>query len=202
MPLPRLFEQTIFEPLTLKWPHMVLPSRFIKPIHPKTMIAPEETTIRKVVAAGWWGQPKIHGHRAQIHIPSDKNPCLVYNRHGRLHREVLSEPMEAELRRVFSPKEDWNILDAEWLKPNSMIYIFDFLKCDGKILDELSFAERYELLPKLYLSPYLSTLPVFKTTERCMNYLSSSLPSYVEGLVFRSAFSRGFADSSIVRCRL
>lgn len=202
LPLPSIFEPTIFEPKYAKCFHMTLPSRFIKPIHPKTMIAPTKDSISKVIASGWWGQPKVHGHRAQIHIPSGNSPCLIYNRKGQLHKEVLPEAIADELKRIFRPAKDWNVIDAEWLKPKQTIFVFDFLKQDGKILDNLSFAERYELLPKLYLSPYISTLPVFKTVERCMSYLSSDLPPFIEGLVFRSAFTRGFADSSIVRCRL
>ena len=107
---------------------MVLPSRFIKPIHPKTQIAPEAAAIRKVITAGWWGQPKVHGHRAQIHVPADDQPCLVYNRQGQLHREVLSASLEAELKRVLRPSQDWNTIDAEWLKPKNKIFVFDFLK--------------------------------------------------------------------------
>lgn len=202
MPLPLAFERTIFEPSKTKRSAMVLPSRFIRPIHPKTQIAPEEAAIKRVIEAGWWAQPKIHGHRAQIHIPADGGPCLVYNRQGQLHKEVLTPALEAELRRVFLPTSDWNTIDAEWMKPEQKIYVFDFLKRDGKILDGLTFAERYELLPKLYLSPHLSTVPVFKTTEKCMVFLTGTLPPFMEGLVFRAAFSRGFSDSTIVRCRL
>lgn len=203
MPLPRVFEPTIFEPSsTLKWPRMVLPSRFIKPIHPKTMIAPEETAIKKVMAAGWWGQPKIHGHRAQIHIPSDGSPCLVYNRHGKLHREKLTPAMDSELHRIFGPSKDWNVIDAEWMKPEEKVFVFDFLKHEGTVLDDLSFSERYDLIPKLYVSPFVSTVPVFKTLDRCLSYLSSDLPAFIEGLVFRASLSRGFSDSTIVRCRL
>lgn len=201
--LPGVFDSTLFEPSSIvKWPRMVLPSRFIRPIHPKTAIAPEETAIKKVIASGWWGQPKIHGHRAQIHIPADTSPCLAYNRQGQLHKEQLSPVMQAELKRIFAPAKDWNVIDAEWMKPEGKIYVFDFLKHEGQILEDLTFADRYELIPKLYVSPHISTVPVFKTTERCLAYLSSDLPSFIEGLVFRASLSRGFADSTIVRCRL
>ncbi len=199
MALPGIFEQTLFEP-----PKVALRpvSRFIKPIHPKTMIAPEEAAISKVIAAGWWGQPKVHGHRAQIHIPAGQGRILVYNRQGQIHKEILSVELEQELRRLFTPEKDWTVIDAEWMKPEKKIYVFDFLKQDGRLLEDLSFAERYELLPRDYISPHISTLPVFKTVERCLAYLSSSLPTFIEGLVFRSAGSRGFSDSTIVRCRL
>lgn len=201
--LPGIFEPTLFEPKSIvKWPRMVLPSRFIRPIHPKTQIAPEEPAIRKVMALGWWGQPKIHGHRAQIHIPSDHSPCIVYNRQGNIHKERLTAAMESELKRIFAPKSDWNVIDAEWMKPEEKIYVFDFLKHEGTILDDLTFAERYELIPKLYVSPHISTVPVFKTPEKCVEYLSSALPAFIEGLVFRASLSRGFSDNTIVRCRL
>ena len=203
MPVPGIFEETPFDPRGAWWLRPMNPSPFIKPMHPKTMIAPERNAIQKVIAAGWWGQPKVHGHRAQIHIPADKSlECKVYNRQGRLHKERLSSGLESELRRIFTPKKDWNCIDAEWLKPQEKIFVFDFLKYEGALLDESSFAERYELIPKLYLSPHLSTLPVFKTTDACMNYLSSPLPDYIEGLVFRAANTKGFSDSAIVRCRV
>ena len=66
---------------------------------------------------------------------------------------------------------------------------------------DVQLKRRYDLIPKLYISPYISTLPVFKTLGRCMEYLASDLPAFSEGLVFRAAASRGFADHTIVRCR-
>ncbi len=197
--LPGVYEPTIFDPPRET---ITMASRFIKPIHPKTMIAPEEGMIRKVMASGWWGQPKIHGHRAQIHIPSDDSPCLAFNRHGKFHKESLPAEIQDELRRVFRPSSDWNVIDAEWIKPQKMLYVFDFLKHEGKVLDDHSFSERYELIPKFFLSPHMTTLPVFKTPERCLSYLESDLSEIVEGLVFRAAFSRGFSDHTIVRCRI
>lgn len=173
--------------------------RFIKPMHPKSEVSPEEGAIKKVLRAGWWGQPKIHGHRAQIHLSRDS--CFVYTRKGHLHKETLTPKIESELHRLFAPKEDWNVIDAEWLKPEQKIYVFDFLKQNGKMLHDRTFAERYELLPKDYLSPHISTLPVFKTLERCLSYLANPQPKRVEGLVFRSAFTKGFSNDSIVRCR-
>jgi ATP-dependent DNA ligase len=166
------------------------------------MIAPEESAIRRVMSAGWWGQPKIHGHRAQIHIPADGSPCLAFNRQGRLHKEQLPASVEVELKRIFGPAHGWNTIDTEWIKSEQKIYVFDFLKREDEVLDGLSFAERYELLPRLYLSPHISTLPVFKTPERCLEFLSSSPPATTEGLVFRAASTLGFADSTIVRCLL
>jgi len=180
---------------------MVTSSRFIKPIHPKTNISPTAPMIRKVIASGWWAQPKVAGHRAQIHIPSDESSCLVYNRQGNLHKETLTPSMEAELKRIFKPEQGWNVIDAEWLKSEKSLFVFDFLKKDDQVLDHLSFAERYELLPKLFLSPHISTLPIFKTPEKCLEYLASDLSDTIEGLVFRSAFSTGFSDNTIVRCR-
>ncbi len=201
MSLSEVAKPSIFQPLLHRRLKMTLPSRFIRPVHPKTQIAPVESAIKKVIDAGWWGQPKINGHRAQIHIPADARPCLVYNRQGQLHKEQLTVGLEAELRRLFSPTKDWNTIDAEWMKSDQKIFVFDFLKKDGVLLDQMSFSERYDLIPKLYLSPGISTLPVLKTTEKCMQFLSTRCAEHLEGLVFRAAHSRGFSDGSIVRCR-
>jgi ATP-dependent DNA ligase len=176
------------------------PSLFIRPIHPKTEIRPTPEAIRKVLAAGWVGQLKIHGHRAQIHIPADpKEEILAYNRQGQLHKKEIPSSIQTELRRVFAPASAWNVIDSEWLKPEDKIYVFDFLKKEGESLHRLNFQDRWKLLPRAYLSPHLQTLPVLTTLAQCLEALGRPEET-IEGLVFKSP-SPGFEDSSIVRCR-
>lgn len=195
--LPGIFQET---PFTRVIP--LKPSPFIRPIHPKTEIRPTADAIQKVLAAGWVAQLKIHGHRAQIHIPSDpKKGILAYNRQGQLHKKKIPPSIVAELQRVFAPESDWNVIDAEWIKPEDRIYVFDFLKQEGESLHRLNFQERWKRLPRAYLSPHLQTLPVLTTLDQCLKGLRTAPedPS-IEGLVFKSS-SPGFEDSSIVRCR-
>src|SRR5438067_1667360 len=105
--LPGIFEQTIFSGHT----SLSGPSRFIQPMHPKTEIQPTRASMLRVLQAGWVGQLKVHGHRAQIHIPEDTNAKIfAYNRQGAQHKLAIPEAMGAEIRRLFAPKSGWNII--------------------------------------------------------------------------------------------
>jgi ATP-dependent DNA ligase len=157
--------------------------------------------VKGILEAGWVGQVKIHGHRAQIHIPHDPSQTIVvFNRQGHEHRKALPPVLVTELFRVFRPKAGWNILDAEWMKATDELYIFDFLKRDGVLLDRLSYLERFEMLPRVYGSAKIVTLPPLKKLHECLAVLEDPRP-HVEGLVFKSPTTRGFLDSAIVRCR-
>ena len=88
--------------------------RFIRAMHPKKGILPEPGAIQRVLDSGWVGQAKIHGHRCQLHVPADRETGVVaYTRHGKFHTKRMTEAMVAEVRRLFSPHEDWNVIDAE-----------------------------------------------------------------------------------------
>lgn len=176
-------------------------SIYFKSMHPKTEISPTLSAVERILRAGWIGQPKINGHRAQIHIhASPDREVLVYNRQGRLHRAKLSDTTVAELRRILSLTEGWTVLDGEWIKPKRKIFLFDLIKLNGVLLRHLSYGRRHALLPRDYLSPYIQTLPLLRTVDRCMAVLRDASDS-IEGLVFKSPAARGFSDSSIVRCR-
>ncbi|HUP57812.1 MAG TPA: hypothetical protein VM598_10200 [Bdellovibrionota bacterium] len=178
---------------------IAMPSRFIRAPHPKTEIKPSAEAIRKVLGLGWVAQLKIHGHRVQLHVPADADEEIVaYNRQGQRHKKLLSPAMEKEIRRLFTPSEGYNVVEGEWLKPKELIYFFDFLKKEGKPLDRLSFAERWKLLPRAFISPHLKTLPLISKLEDCLGVLADEKDD-VEGLVFKSK-SPGFADTTIVRC--
>lgn len=177
-------------------------SVFVRPMHPKTEIRPDREAVARVLGLGWAGQIKIHGHRAQIHISADPQEApLAYNRHGELHKKLIPDAIAQELRRLFQPTSGWNVIDAEWLKPEGKLYVFDFIKREGELLSRLTYPERWKLLPRAYISPSISTLPILTTVEKCMEILENPAP-HVEGLVFKSQTTRGFEDSSIVRCRI
>ncbi|MGE3683495.1 MAG: hypothetical protein AB7G93_17365 [Bdellovibrionales bacterium] len=170
-------------------------------MHPKTQISPSRVAVEKMLRAGWVGQVKIDGHRAQIHIPADPGePPIAFNRQGKPHQKLLPDKVTAELRRLFKIECDWTVIDAEWLKSEDKLFVFDVLKLDGKILRSLTYMERWKLLPRLYISRHVQTLPLLTTTEKCMAILAQQDPT-VEGLVFKAAASKGFGDTCIVRCR-
>ena len=196
MGLPGLFSKTILSrSVELK------PSLFIKSMHPKTQIRPDRASVAKVLALGWWGQKKVHGHRAQIHLgPKAEEQVLAYTRKGLLHTRPLPMGIVNELYRLFSPEDSWIAIDCEWVKPEEKLYLFDVLKWGGRTLSHLTYSERYELLPKVFKSESIETLPIYKTLSSCMSVLEGSCER-VEGLVFKAPDTKGFFDTSIVRCR-
>lgn len=177
------------------------PSRFIRAMHPRTAIQPKADAIARVLQSGWAGQWKIHGHRAQIHIPPPGDgSCLAYNRQGALHRKKLPEEIDAELSRLFAREDGWTVIDSEWLKGEDRIFVFDILRAGGVLNSSLTYAERYEQIPRVYRSSCIETLPLLMTVSGCMAAVESA-PEFVEGLVFRALHTRGFQDTSIIRCR-
>ena len=177
-------------------------SSFIRAMHPKSEIRGDGEAIARILAAGWIGQMKIHGHRAQIHISSDPDhEILAYTRQGRCHTVALPPTMQKELRRLFTPEMGWNVLDTEWLKSKKKLFVFDILKQEGKTLRSLTYPQRWELLPRNFISPHISVLPLLKDVPSCLKLMESTSP-HIEGLVFKSGTSSGFSDTSIVRCRI
>jgi ATP-dependent DNA ligase len=170
-------------------------------MHPKTEIRPERGAIKRVLDMGWVGQLKIHGHRAQIHIPCDASESvLVYNRQGQVHKKALPAKLDAELRRIFGPKDGWTVLDAVWLKGPDKLYVFDMLRREGHSLESATYAERWALLPRVYASDCIETLPLLRSVEKCLEALAAP-GEELEGLVFKALNTPGFSDTSIVRCR-
>lgn len=158
--------------------------------------------MRRVLDSGWAGQLKVHGHRAQIHVPaSSSQKILVFNRQGNPHKKALPAAAALELRRLFQPAKGWNVVDGEWLKEKDHFFIFDFLKQDDRLLSDLTYSERHALLPRAFLSPHIKVLPLLRALEDCVGTLER-LPAHAEGLVFKSLVSPGFEDTAIVRCRV
>lgn len=197
--LPGIFEPTIFSPTMTR---SSAQSQFIRPIHPKTEIRPDPDAIARILKLGWVGQTKIHGHRAQIHINVDESvKPLAYNRQGQHHAKPLSDTLIAELRRILPLKTGWTVVDCEWLKGAEKLYLFDILKLNDELLSSYTYAERYEILPQIYTSECIETLPLLKTVAKCLEVVESA-GQHIEGLVFRSLRTKGFSDTSIVRCRI
>lgn len=176
-------------------------SKYILAPHPKAEIRPDRTAIERVLASGWIGQMKVHGHRAQIHLNADeKIKPLAFNRKGELHKLELPDDMVAELRRLIPLEKGWTVVDGEWLKPKKHFFLFDMLKKDGEQLGELTYPQRYALLPRNFISPRVTLLPMLNSLDKCMKVMGQD-DEWVEGLVFKSLSTRGFSDTSILRCR-
>lgn len=194
--LPGIFDYTPFTRRVA-----LMPSSPIRAMHPKTEIRPSAAAIGKILAEGWVGQLKIHGHRAQIHVPAAaEKVVIVYNRQGKPHKKALTPAMESEIRRLYTPQAGWNVIDAEWLKIEDKLFVFDFLRKDDALLTRLPYPERWKLLPRAFISPRISTLPLLESLEDCLKALESR-EEWVEGLVFKSRTTPGFEDTSIIRCR-
>jgi len=56
------------------------------------------------------------------------------------------------------------------------------------------------MLPQVYRSDCVETLPLYRTVERCLEALARPEP-WIEGLVFKALSTPGFADTSVIRCR-
>lgn len=193
--------ESIFSDIIFTRRAYLLPSVYIKSMHPKTEVRPDRAAIRRILDGGWVGQAKIHGHRAQIHVPS--NPAedtLVYNRQGQLHAKTLSKRIDAEVRRLFAPTEGWTVIDGEWLKPEDRLFVFDILKRQGRLLADYTYEQRYELLPRIFSSDCVEVLPLLRTADKCMEALASE-DDLVEGIVLKALTTPGFRDTSVVRCR-
>ena len=180
------------------------PSKYIRAPHPKTNIRPTVEAIKGALKHGWVAQKKIHGHRAQIHVPATPdNPLLIFNRQGKLHKRPILPALGRELRRIFTPAQAWNVIDGEWIKRdggNDHIYVFDFLRREGTLLTDCTFPDRFALLPRVFGSEMVTTLPILTTVSDCMTVLAEE-EEQIEGLIFRSTTTKGFSDTSIIRCR-
>jgi ATP-dependent DNA ligase len=195
--LPGIFEPTIFSRAMMR-PN----AQFIRPIHPKTEIRPQPDAIARILKLGWVGQTKIDGHRAQVHIHADQSiKSIAFNRQGQVHKKHFPEALTYELRRILPINSGWTVIDCEWLKANDHLYLFDVIKLNDQLLKTMTYAERYNLLPQIYKSDLIETLALYKTTAKCMEVLES-VGEHIEGLVFRAMNSKGFSDTSIVRCRI
>src|ERR1041385_6212935 len=88
--LPGIFEDCIFSGRR----RIVAASIYIRAMHPKTEISPTRAAVEKILKAGWAGQMKIHGHRAQIHISANPGEePIAYNRRGEAHKKLLPQSM-------------------------------------------------------------------------------------------------------------
>lgn len=179
----------------------LLPTRYMKAPHPKTSIKPDLVAIQRILDSGWVAQFKVHGHRAQIHIHANpQQASYVFNRQGKLHKKSLSKTLEDEIRRILQPKSDWTVLDCEWLKGDDKLFLFDILRQNGEALHHMTYEDRYERLPRIYRSPHIETLGIWKQASHGFEAIETA-PAYIEGFVLKAFHTKGFSDTSVIRCR-
>lgn len=172
--------------------------RFIPSQHPKHSVRPTLDQVRELLRLGWVGQPKIYGHRLQVHVSPEGELC-EFTRHGTRHTKQLSSELKASLK-AYADKTGSNVFDAEWVKPLNQIFLFDILRVKGETLSFSTYEERYRILRDLFqISPHIKLLKILKTEKDCMSVLEGD-DQHVEGLVFKSWDSKGWPDSAIVRC--
>ncbi len=176
-------------------------SFFIKTAQPKTSIQVDETLFATILSTGWCAQTKIHGHRAQIHHTADKTQRpFVYNRHAQQHARLLDQELEDELRRILPLQAGWTAIEGEWIKDEKRFFLFDVVKWNDVPLTRVPYKERFALLPRVYASKWIDTLPLLHTLTDCRSVLADPNP-YIEGLVFKSLHALGFRNSTMIRCR-
>lgn len=179
---------------------IVKPPFFITCQHPKATTSPDRESIKRLLAMGFAGQRKVHGHRAQLHV-SATGELVAFTRQGTRHTAALPAATVEHLATNYRPKTGWTVLDAEWQKQESKIYLFDLIKLGTKSLQTLNYEQRYaELRGQFVIGPGLAFLVLLRDVAACEAVLADGSP-YTEGLVFRELRAPGFHDTSIIRCR-
>ena len=149
-----------------------------------------------------------NGMRSQIHLDYRQTVAAHYTRQGTLHTRKLSQEI-IESCKPFLPSrnQSMSVIDGEWVPSLNHVFVFDILKFQGERLVGLTYAQRYEFLEalskKLPEGSHISILPVYKTLDEVMEQLDQVVENpHCEGLVFRAPDSKGWNDTSIVRCRI
>lgn len=172
---------------------------YIRTAHPEASIPPNAQAIAFLLKQGYFGQRKVNGRKIQIHIPHDGGTILCFTRQGTLHTLSIPQDVLEAIRQYYAPREDWNVIEGEFVPKAGTIFLFDFVMAEGIILSHETYKERYSRLKKNFILPFLKILPIYTTLKQCLDDLSKDEP-FIEGLVFKVDLP-GFSDSTIIRCR-
>lgn len=179
----------------------IMPSAFVRGPHPTASLPPEAALIKKFLTRGWIAQKKMNGARIQIHVPANPAlPLVYYTRQGTVHTKAMNLDMEALLRTLLAPAENWNIVEGEWIRATGRIFLFDTLMDSGRVLSREPYIDRYRRLPRDFISPTLKVLSIIRTTAEALKVLLGD-DVLVEGLVLKAEKSPSLDDDTIVRCR-
>jgi ATP-dependent DNA ligase len=170
-------------------------STFITTQHPCASTIPDMEHVEYFFSRGWIAQPKINGRKIQLHIESD-GTVTSYTRHGTLHTMTIPPEVLEGLRRWYLPEDGKkNVLEGEFVPKQKKVYLFDVIVFNSKQLVSETYLERYKLLKKDFIYPFLVVLPVLNTKTL------SSKDEIIEGIVFKLKIGKGFSDKFIIRCR-
>lgn len=171
---------------------------FIQSQHPKNSIASTPEQFRDLLKMGWIAQPKMNGHRMQIHI-GPKGQLVCYTRKGQLHTAPLTTELESSFQ-SYVDKEGWIVFEGEWIKYLNQIFLFDILRIRDNTLMFSSYKERYKLLKNTFsISPNIKLLRNLTKEADCLKVMGSE-DKHIEGLVFKAWETKGWPDTAIVRC--
>ena len=175
-------------------------SLFVKSASARTQILPTTRAIKKALDANWVGQIHWVGHRLQIHIPKAKSrEIIIYNAKGQIYKNSLPEPISEDLRKIFIPLRGWNAITASWIPATKKLYVSDIVKKDNQVLSQIPFKDRWVMIPKIFPSKDIRTLPILSTVNKCLSVINDPNPK-VAGLILRSKDSVGFPPTSLIRC--
>jgi len=116
---------------------------------------------------GWVGQPWLGFARVAIKI--DANGVIgCVSPEGRDSINALDAETRAMIRTALTPKTRSNVYFAlRGRRPGEKIWIMDCLRAEGRDLTFASFAERWEEIPKNFISPKLKLAAPLRTDHAC-----------------------------------
>ena len=198
----RTAESKRYELVMQLWGHNLrYPPEFLRAPRPKTSAEPTRQSIQLFLQRGWWAQPKMRGHSAQIHLQSDGFKA-AYTHNGAVPKTPVPKEVTDALHVLFPSLEGPTIVLADWAKSRNTLFLFDVLKINGRRLTSEDYSTRYSHLPRFTGSKHFVTLPVLTTVIAAHKALMESYDSdHIEGLLFRAPHHKGLEDMALVRCR-
>jgi len=175
--------------------------KYLKGSHPKNSnLLVNYGTFDRIISRGWVGQRKMNGFRLECHVDVG-GEITAYTRQGTKHTRKMSEAINLSFLQL-EPEKGTSVFDCEWVKPLNQVFLFDILAHEGKVLNKLTYQERYELLETVFkITPHMRLLPLYEAASDCIAQ-AKNRSKYVEGLVFKALNTKGWPDTSVVRCRI
>jgi ATP-dependent DNA ligase len=172
---------------------------YIRAAHPTSSISPKADAITRIMASGWVAQAKVNGRRAQIHVSPD-GKLKAYTRQGTLHTMALPLDTKQALVELLRSDAGDRVADAEWHTQTGRVFLFDLLADKGEVLSGLTYSQRNALLPLRTEGP-VDVLPYLTLCDAVAMASGAFDAKFIEGIVLKSPSSRGFADTTVIRCR-
>ena len=118
-----------------------------------------EAILAKLQDGGWYVQEDIRGLQMQIHVDLPNGCFACFGMLGRPLGIFIDKAFEDELFRTLgSPK---GVQTFNGVLKHGMIYIYDCLKSEGHSLSTVNFSERFQTIPKLFISPKIRVVRTY-----------------------------------------